>query len=241
MRAYENYLFDLYGTLVEIRTDERRPEFWRGAAEVFRSFGADYSEQELRESYLALCAEETALLAAAQPELGEEQVEIELRRVFRRLYAQKGAESGDGRVAETALRFRRLSYLVAPRLYDGAAELLRALRGRGAGIYLLSNAQSCFTRPELEELGIAQAFDGIYISSDLGCKKPSARFFSAALERAGIRPEDSLMIGNDGEADMRGAARAGIDGAFIRTALSPPLRGALPVGCLEIKSLAEIL
>ena len=25
---YENYIFDLYGTLIDIRTDENKPEFW---------------------------------------------------------------------------------------------------------------------------------------------------------------------------------------------------------------------
>lgn len=30
---YKNYFFDLYGTLVDIRTDERKPSLWRGAAE----------------------------------------------------------------------------------------------------------------------------------------------------------------------------------------------------------------
>ena len=241
MRAYENYLFDLYGTLVDVLTDEERPEFWRAAAECFRSNGADYTADGLRREYLALCARETVLLAAARPELGEAHVEIDLRRVFRSLYAQKGADASDGRVDDTAVRFRRLSYLLAPRLYDGAAELLRTLRLRGAGVYLLSNAQSCFTLPELRELGILEAFDGIYISSDLGCKKPSAAFYSAALERAGISTEGALMVGNDDVADMRGAAQAGIDGAYIQTAISPPPRGALPVRCREIKSLADIL
>ena len=38
---YKNYFFDLYGTLVDIRTDEQEPSLWRDLAEfisLFRSF-----------------------------------------------------------------------------------------------------------------------------------------------------------------------------------------------------------
>ena len=44
-------------------------------------------------------------------------------------------------------------------------------------IYLLSNAQTDFTRPEIEMLGLTKYFDGIFISSEQGCKKPSKIFF----------------------------------------------------------------
>ena len=32
MRAYKNYLFDLYGTLVDIHTNEEAPSFWRSVS-----------------------------------------------------------------------------------------------------------------------------------------------------------------------------------------------------------------
>ena len=87
---YECYFFDLYGTLADIWTDERKSSLWRGTAAFYSLCGASYTARELRERYLALCAEETAALAAAHPELGEAGVEIELRSVFRRLFEEKG-------------------------------------------------------------------------------------------------------------------------------------------------------
>ena len=106
------------------------------------------------------------------------------------------------------------------RLYAGAKELLAALRLQGK-VILLSNAQSLFTRPELEELGLSACFDGIYISSEAGCKKPDPRFFRLALEREGLEAGRCLMIGNDPVCDVAGAAAVGIDSVYIRSGLSP--------------------
>ena len=146
--------FDLYGTLAEIWTDEAKPSLWRGAADFLSLCGAPYTPAELRARYLALCAEETAALAAARPELGEEGVEFELRRVFAALLAEKGAAVSAERVEDTALLFRALSYTRVPRLMKGARRTLDGLRRRGTRVFLLSNAQSCFTAAELRRLGL---------------------------------------------------------------------------------------
>lgn len=235
------YFFDLYGTLVEIRTDEGKPSLWRGAADFYSLCGAAYRPAELRGRYLALCAEETSSLAAARPELGEAGVEIELRRVFRRLFEEKGVPVSDERVADTALLFRSLSFVHSPRLMRGAGRTLAELRRRGARIYLLSNAQSCFTVPELKRVGLIDAFDGIFLSSDFGARKPSPAFFTAALARAGVSPEEALMIGNDPDADIRGADAVGMPSRYIHTWQSPPRGAPLPESCVEIAKLEDLL
>ena len=239
--VFENYFFDLYGTLVDIWTDEQKPSLWRAAAEFYALCGADYTPAELKTRYLALCAEETALLAAAHPELGPESVEIELRGVFRRLFEEKGLCVSDERTADTALLFRTLSFRRAPRLMKGARATLTGLRRRGARLFLLSNAQSCFTMPELRRLGIAEAFDGIFLSSDFGCRKPSPAFFRAALARAGVSARDALMVGNDPEADIRGAEAVGMASRYIHSPQSPPRGAPLPESCREIAALTDLL
>ena len=44
-------IFDLYGTLVDIHTDEEKPEVWKKLALFFRYYGADYTPAELKEAY----------------------------------------------------------------------------------------------------------------------------------------------------------------------------------------------
>ena len=106
------------------------------------------------------------------------------------------------------------------RLYDGAKELLAALRRRGR-VWLLSNAQSIFTRRELGQLGLTSFFDGIYLSSDSGMKKPDRRFFDLLIRERSILPGQGIMIGNDGICDIQGARAAGLDTFYIRSNLSP--------------------
>ena len=237
----DTVFFDLYGTLVDIWTDESKPSLWRRTAEFFSLCGAPCTARELQARYLALCAEETDALAAARPELGAEGVEIELRKVFRRLFEEKGLNVSDERISDTAMLFRTLSFRRAPRLMPGARDVLSELRRRGTRICLLSNAQSCFTMPELSRLGLDGAFDGIFLSSDFGCRKPSSAFFRAALSRAGVSPAQALMVGNDPSTDIRGAESVGMESRYIHTPQSPPRGAPLPAGCREIASLRDLL
>ena len=41
-RAYKNYIFDYYGTLVDILTDEKDPMLWDKLAQLYQAYGAAY-------------------------------------------------------------------------------------------------------------------------------------------------------------------------------------------------------
>ena len=217
MKQYQAYLFDLYGTLADIHTDEGKAGFWEKMAAYYSAHGAEFDAAALRANYSRLCAEETARLQAAYPGAA---VEIDLLRVFHGLYAARGISPDAALLAETAWAFRRAS-TTHLRAYAGAGELLDRLRAAGKTVLLLSNAQSCFTRPELETLGLADCFHHIYLSSEQGFRKPDPRFFSAPLRELKLNPADCLMVGNDPVCDVGGAAKLGIEAAYIRSALSP--------------------
>ena len=218
-RRFGAFLFDLYGTLVDIHTDENQSSLWKQMAGFAVSRGAAWEAEALRRAYGDAVREEEARLRLRDRDLPDARPEIDLAPVFARLYAQKGLSADERLIAETARRFRAAS-TTHLRVYAGAKELLAALRQRGR-VLLLSNAQSLFTRPELGLLGLEDCFDGIYISSEAGCKKPDPRFFRLALEREGLEAKDCLMIGNDPLCDGEGARRVGISSYVIRSALSP--------------------
>ena len=242
MAMYKNYFFDLYGTLVDIRTDERKPSLWRGVAAFYSLCGAPYTPAEIKTRYLALCAEETETLAKTHPALGTEGVEIELRDVFRRLFEEKGITASATKVEDTAVLFRLLSFSRRPSLMKGVKKTLAGLRQQGAHLYLLSNAQSCFTIPELRRLELLDGvFDGIFLSSDFGSKKPAPAFFHAALAQTGLSGSEVLMVGNDPIADIRGADSVGMKSRYIHSWQSPPRGFSLPESCREIMSLEELL
>ena len=49
---YENYIFDLYGTLVDINTNEEKRRLWEKLALFYGYNGAAYKPKELKRAYL---------------------------------------------------------------------------------------------------------------------------------------------------------------------------------------------
>lgn len=241
---YDNYIFDLYGTLVDIRTNENKASLWNYMAGYMTLQGASYSAAELRKRYRSLinvqCRKQYEKYKPLIPELTQDQIEVELSQVFYGLYHEKGVELTTQMLADCALMFRAVS-LNHLRLYEGAKSLLNELHLRGKGVYLLSNAQRLFTEPELRSLGIYDLFDDVMISSDIGFKKPSPLFYGALLEKHGLDPKTSVMIGNDWQADAWGAHNCGLSCMYIHTAQSPELAGCLPRGCRQLKEISDVL
>ena len=217
----KNFLFDLYGTLIDVHTDEDSPAFWTDIAAML---GAD-DPARLRERFHALCR-------AERPEGAETQ----FADIFTALLEEYGSKE---EVLSFARRFRERS-LCKLRLFDGAITLLEELRARGAGVYLLSNAQACFTRHELETLGLTEKFDGILLSSEVGWKKPCKKFFLAAFEKFSLSPEDSIYIGNDLRDDVGGAREVGMRSVYIETEQSGRYENPPPVD-LQAESYPKLI
>ena len=215
---YRNMIFDLYGTLIDIRTDEASLNFWRKAVSVFACGKASYSPSELQQAYRRYVRRALWKERLRHPTCRHR--DIDLLEIFAALYADKGVRADEKLLRDTARRFRRAS-TVKLCLYDGVRDLLDSLKNSGRRIYLLSNAQESFTIPELEEVGILHYFDGIMISSQERVCKPNRIFFDRLIEKYHLDRSECLMIGNDKNADMHGAKCAGIDGLYIHQDISP--------------------
>ncbi|MBR6953625.1 MAG: HAD family hydrolase [Clostridia bacterium] len=236
---YRNCVFDLYGTLVDIHTDEEQPSLWSDFAVFLAGMGVAYAPDALRACYLRLCREESARCAArlqAHGIPGPE--EIDLLSVWRSLGDLAGLQITDTQAREIS-RWFRCRTTIRLRLFPGAADTLETLHRLGCRVWLLTNAQESFTLPELASLGLLKAFDHILISSSFGVRKPSPAFFGQLLA-GGEDPSDFLMVGNDDGCDCRGAAQVGMDSLYIATEQSPPRCESLPRSCMEIADLREI-
>ncbi|MFZ1686857.1 MAG: YjjG family noncanonical pyrimidine nucleotidase [Flavobacteriales bacterium] len=94
-------------------------------------------------------------------------------------------------------------------LVPGALDLLDHLRGRSA-LHIITNGFQETQHTKLACSGLVDHFDAIVTSERAGARKPDERIFRYALNKAGARAEDSLMIGDDVEADIVGARSAGL-------------------------------
>ena len=211
---FKNYVFDLYGTLLNIRTDESLPELWEKFAQFYKFHGADFTPEGLKAAFETECKTLSKDSTYKYPE-------IQLENVFQNLFKKKGVELSIGECVTAGQFFRILSTVQYVSLYPGVKDLLCALRKKGKKLYVLSNAQKIFTWNEMVATGIEKSFDGIIFSSDYGCAKPDPEFYGILNKKYGLIPEETIMIGNDPETDIEGGKRAGLHTLYIHSNISP--------------------
>lgn len=227
----KNYIFDLYGTLVDIHTEEGNAKLWEKLALFYGYYNARYEAAELEKRFRELISQkeqvqkqeiEQADVVEKSDDVHEAHPEIEIEQIFATLFREKGVEPDEALSIHSGQFFRVLSTEYV-KLYDGAKELLQALKEQGKNVYLLSNAQRIFTEFEIHTLDIEKYFDDIFISSVCGVKKPDDRFYNMLLEKHHLRPEESIMIGNDAISDIAGAKTVGLSTFYIHSNISPKL------------------
>lgn len=67
----------------------------------------------------------------------------------------------------------------------------------------------------LANLGLAQFFDAVVTSQDMGASKPDPALFREALRRIGVPPDQAVMVGNDVDRDIAGAMRMGLRAILV--------------------------
>ena len=214
---YTDIVFDLYGTLVDIHTDEN-DLVWRKTALYFGYYGAKYTGKGLKTAF-------SAAMKAREAEAGQSYEcfpDIPFEQVMTELFEKAGVTENAAALGMNAAQMFRILSTDYIRLYPHVKSALRALRKKGFRLWLLSNAQRAFTAYELNHLGIADLFDSVYISSDYGFRKPDARFFNALIREHDLDPARCLMIGNDRNTDIAGAQAAGMATLYMHTNITPP-------------------
>lgn len=213
---YTDLIFDLYGTLVDIHTDEN-DLVWEKTAFYFGFYGAKYTPEELKDAF-------RATMERWGSEAGQDYEcfpEIPCQLVMAELFRAKGITQDADELGMNAAQLFRISSLEYIRVYPGALQALTDLRKQGYRLWLLSNAQRAFTEYELRYLGLEGYFDGIYLSSDYRCRKPDKRFFDALIQERSLDLSACLMIGNDRATDIKGASDADLATLYMHTALTP--------------------
>lgn len=100
------------------------------------------------------------------------------------------------------------------RLYPDVLPVLQELKRKGKVVGVVSNWDSRLFGI-CEGLGIKPHLDFILASAVVGAAKPHLRIFQEALDKARVKPEEAIHVGDSLEADVRGAERAGIHAIFI--------------------------
>lgn len=100
-----------------------------------------------------------------------------------------------------------------PHLMESARDILDHLHGRYP-MHIITNGFDEIQGVKMASAGITHYFKHIVTIETAGAKKPDPRMFRYAMTLSGARPETSLMIGDNYEADIRGALSVGMDTVF---------------------------
>jgi putative hydrolase of the HAD superfamily len=225
--ALRGILFDLDDTLADSSGTEEL--IWEGVADTIADHVPGVDRVELRRRYLDVLEGHYADLASGRVDF----LTFRRRRLADALapWGEVSDELLERYVAEKS----RIADEVRP--FPQAVAVVRALRGVGIRVGVLTNGPSGFQRRKLEASGLGPELDAIAISGELGVAKPDSEAFERALELLGTKAEETAMVGDSLENDVLGALGAGL----AEVVWMPGRRqGDLPDGAHLARELVEV-
>jgi len=148
---------------------------------------------------------------------------------------------------EHAYAHAALEILPAP--VQGAAAVLRELRGRDLRLGMISNTgrtPGYVLREILERLGMAESLQAMVFSNEHGECKPRASIFTSLREALGVPPEEIVFVGDNLYSDVHGAKSSGMRAVHFApasrgTAVAPHFEHGLTiVPDATIRTLGEL-
>jgi putative hydrolase of the HAD superfamily len=103
-------------------------------------------------------------------------------------------------------------------LFPGVDETLDALRRAGLRLGLITNGSTVMQGGKLDAVGLRPKLDAILISQAEGLHKPDEAIFRLAAARLDAVPAHCVFVGDNPDADIRGAKGAGMRAVWVRDA-----------------------
>jgi putative hydrolase of the HAD superfamily len=212
--AIKAVVSDIYTTLIDIKTDEDDKGSYRRLASYLKYQGAYLSADELKWFFFEKKAQQKKLSNEAYPEVDYRRIWYDILRENQ--YAYSGPDIDKSTIVPDIAKLHRALTVEKIKLYRGVYETLAGLRPRYK-LGIVSDSQVDHAYPELRMLGIYGFFDTIVVSAEFGYRKPDVRLFGECLRKLGVRPDESVYIGNDTFRDIKGAKDAGMASVLIMT------------------------
>ncbi len=226
--SLEAVIFDLYGTLVDIWTDEADPFVYQTLSRFLRYYGISFEPDELAARY-----QESA--AAQKMERACLHAEIDVFLVFEEILAEGLKKTPERALVIWLARLFRSLTINTLGLFTDTLPALEMLAPRYR-LGVVSDAQWVFSEPEIRFLGLEKFLETVVLSSRYFICKPSPLIYSHALRAMKLEPSQALYVGNDANRDVAGPQAIGMPVALILRQGWPPPPPEVPA----IRSLEEI-
>jgi putative hydrolase of the HAD superfamily len=200
--ATQAVLFDLYGTLVDIWTDEWDYSTYRILCQFLSYYEIFFYPEELAAKYQEKAAEKMMADSGAY-------AEIDVFQVFEEILAEGWRKQPERALVMWVARLFRSLTRRRFGLFEDSLPVLEQLYGRYS-LGIVSDAQWVFSEPEIRILGIERFFDTIVLSSRYFVRKPDPQIYAHALRALRVPATQALYVGNDPATDVPGPQAIGM-------------------------------
>jgi epoxide hydrolase-like predicted phosphatase len=214
-------IFDHGGTLAE--SDMQWDEYKTATANLFARHGHQIETSQLYEAIMETLQYRLKIRREQSKELNPDEFFIKILNIME-------IPSSTSIIEEMIADFYKYYTTIYP---DCIPELLENL-SQSYKVALLSNTWIDGPRISLEKHGYSKWFDVMVCSCDIGIPKPDPRIYHYTLQKLGVQPNEALMVGDNVEADMKGAESLGITPVWIENTEHERWKG------YSIKSVCEL-
>ena len=197
---YKNILFDLDDTILDFTKSERF-----ALQQIFESFQIPYEDEHIA-TYKKINHELWVQFESGQ---------IERHEIFERRFPNFLKLYGHN-VTGTIVDEQYRGYLMDGHdVFEGAEDLLQALY-HTHNLYVVTNGLKEMQYKRLKDSGLEKYFKKIFISEEIGSKKPDAEFFEHVFANIeNFIKAETIIIGDMLHADILGGFNAGIDTVWV--------------------------
>ncbi len=195
-------LFDLYGTLVDIETDESDPAVYAVLSQFLTYYEILLKPKELAAQYRDIS---DSHMREHRSPYGE----IDVFQVFEEILEHAWGRKPERALVTWVARLFRSLTRRRFRLFDDTLPALQEL-SRDLRLGIVSDAQWVFSEPEIRMLGLNRFFETVVLSSRYFVRKPDPQIYAHALKAMRLPPAQALYVGNDPEADVSGPQTLGM-------------------------------
>lgn len=138
----------------------------------------------------------------------------------------------EGRIELLVRDLDRETQAIVMQAYDDAVDVVAALRRRGLLVAICSNWYWDLDAV-VRQVGLAGMLAAVVSSAQAGMRKPDPRIYRHTLERCGLRPDETIFVGDMWIPDVEGPRAVGMRAVHLcrsdagTRADRPPLRNGI--------------
>lgn len=165
---------------------------------------------------------------------------IESQKIFQKFTKKVYGKIDYKLVAYGTLAYRKMreSYLVA---YPNLISTLKKIKKKGYKLAVVSDAPVMEAWMRLVSLKIDGFFDEVVTKADARKQKTHPAPFRTALKRLGLKPEETIMIGDRIARDVKTAKKLGIHTIYARYGDQKPAKIGKSGAEFEIEDVSEVV